>query len=120
VGLDVEEAHPLDEAAFEPDLDLIEGLGVVADLDAAASEPWADLIAVAEQGEDAGLVGRAVVVEEECLAQQLLVGVAHLVGARAPPFERLLVGLGVDSAVVLGIGPGQERLVDRVEGGERG
>ena len=46
---DVERSRPFDEAIWVPNLDRIEGLGVVADLDPAAGQLGTHLIATAEE-----------------------------------------------------------------------
>ena len=116
VGPDLEGARPLDEAAVVPDLDLVERLGVVADLDASSSELGVDLVAAAEQGEDAGLVGGALLPPQEGQAQGLLVGVADLLDALPPALERRVARLLVLRPVVLQVGPGDECLVQGVQG----
>jgi hypothetical protein len=59
VSLHLEGADTLDEGTLVPGLDLVELLGVVAQLDALLGEVRADLVAGAEEAEQAALVGAA-------------------------------------------------------------
>ena len=113
---DIEGTRPLDKTVLVPDLDLVEGLGVVADLDAAAGKRGAHLVTTAKQREDRRLVRRPLLAPEEGQPQLLLVGVADLLGVLSPALQRSLASLTVSLAVVLLVGPGDECLVERVEG----
>jgi hypothetical protein len=105
----------LEEGIVEPDLDLGEIEGVIAQFDFLTAEIVGDAVAVSIEGKGGGFGDLAGVTMEKGLAEGFGVGGAD--GGRlvlAEALEGRLAGLGVALCVINDLNPGQEGLVKKV------
>ena len=111
----------LEEGVVEPDLDLGEVEGIVAQLDRLTAQVIGNTVAVAMEGKGGGLGDLARIAVQESLAKLLGVGGAgSRSGVLAKALERSLAGFGVELGVIDDLDPSEEGFVELAQGGDRG
>jgi hypothetical protein len=110
----------LKEGVVVPDLDAGEIERVIAKFNGLTAQVGGDAVAVSTEGKSGGLGDFAMVAMEKGLTEFLRVGGTGGRGwVLAEPFEGRLTSLSVEFAMIDDLDPGQERLVQLVQGGDR-